>query len=197
MTAENVDLLFWLLARVTGLSSFLALFVAILSGIALRTSVLDWLANNRAMKALHTFSTTLWIPLGLLHLLTLLIDRTARIAPLDLVLPFGVNYGADTSRAAIGLGTVAFDVFVLVTLTSWIKKWMDYRVWSWIHRTSYVAFAMTFAHAFLSGTDFNSPLISAASWSLAFGVLVSTHLGITRREDRMSHQLNVSSWATH
>jgi predicted ferric reductase len=173
MTSENVDLFFWFLARITGLSSFLALFVSVLSGIALRTSVLDWLANNRSMKALHTFSSALWIPLGGLHLLTLLVDRTAKISPLDLVLPFAVDYGgAEGARQAIGLGTLAFDIFVIVTVTSWIKKRMQYQLWSWIHRSSYVAFAMTFAHAFLSGTDFNSPVISSASWSLAFAVLV-------------------------
>ena len=65
MTPQQADVLFWLLARATGIASFLALFIAILSGIALRTSVLDWLGTNRALKALHTFSTVLWIPLGL------------------------------------------------------------------------------------------------------------------------------------
>lgn len=172
MTPGNADLLFWLLSRITGLSSFLALFVAVLSGIALRTSVLDWLGTNRALKALHTMSSTLWIPLGGLHLVTLLVDKTARIAPLDLVAPFLVDYGADNARVAIALGTIAFDIFVLVTVTSWLKKRMEPRLWSWIHRTSYGAFAMTFAHAFLSGTDFNSPIVSTLSWSLAFAVAV-------------------------
>ncbi len=172
MTPQQADVLFWLLARATGIASFLALFIAILSGIALRTSVLDWLGTYRALKALHTFSTVLWIPLGILHLLTLVVDKTAQIALTDLVVPFGVDYGTGDARTAIGLGTVAFDIFIVVTVTSWLKRRMEQRLWSWIHRTSYVAFALTFAHAFLSGTDFSSPLISALSWSLAFAALV-------------------------
>ena len=172
MTQQQADVLFWLLARATGIASFLALFIAILSGIALRTSVLDWLGTNRALKALHTFSTVLWIPLGTLHLLTLVVDKTAQIALADLVVPFGVDYGTGDARTAIGLGTIAFDIFIVVTITSWLKRRMEQRLWSWIHRTSYVAFGLTFAHAFLSGTDFNSPLISALSWSLAFAALV-------------------------
>ena len=172
MTAQNADLLFWLLSRATGLASVLALFVAILSGIALRTSILDWLAHNRALKELHTFAQTVWIPLGLLHLLTLVLDKTARIRVTDVVIPFGVDYGDDFARLAVGLGTVAFDVFVVVAVTSWAKRFMDATVWSWIHRSSYVAFAATFAHAFLSGTDFNSPIVSTLSWSLAFAVAV-------------------------
>lgn len=172
MTEQQADVLFWLLARATGIASFLALFIAILSGIALRTLVLDWLATNRALKALHTFSTVLWIPLGLLHLLTLVVDKTARIALVDLVVPFGVDYGTGDARTAIGLGTLAFDIFIVVAVTSWLKQRMEQRLWSWIHRTSYVAFALTFVHAFLAGTDFRSPTISALSWSLAFAALV-------------------------
>ncbi len=172
MTAQNADLFFWLLSRATGLASFLALFVAVLSGIALRTSILDWLAHNRALKELHTFAQTIWIPLGLLHLITLVLDKTARIRVTDLVLPFAVEYGDDFARLAVGLGTVALDVFIVVAVTSWTKRYIETRVWSWIHRSSYVAFAATFAHAFLSGTDFNSPIVSTLSWSLAFGVAV-------------------------
>ena len=172
MTPEQADALFWLVARATGIASFVALFVAILSGIALRTSVLDWLGTNRTLKALHTFSTVLWIPLGLVHLLALVVDRTAQISLRDLVVPFGVDYGVGDARTAIGLGTIAFDIFIVVTITSWLRRRIEQRLWSWIHRTSYVAFGLTFVHAFLSGTDFSSPIISALSWSLAFAVLV-------------------------
>ena len=172
MTPQQADVLFWLVARATGIASFLALFIAILSGIALRTSVLDWLGTNRALKALHTFSTVLWIPLGLVHLFALVVDKTARIGVADLVIPFGVDYGVGDARTAIGLGTIAFDVFIVVTITSWLRRRMEQRLWSWIHRTSYVAFGLTFMHAFLSGTDFRSPVVSALSWSLAFAVLV-------------------------
>lgn len=136
--------------------------------------MLDWLGTNRTLKALHTFSTVLWIPLGLVHLLALVVDRTARVGIADLVIPFGVDYGTGDARTALGLGTLAFDIFIVVTITSWLRRRMEQRLWSWIHRTSYVAFGLTFMHAFLSGTDFRSPVISALSWSLAFAVLVLT-----------------------
>src|SRR5262249_38233441 len=116
----QADLLFWMLARVTGLAAFLAIAVALLSGVALRTSVFDRLGANRAWLELHTFSTVLWLPLGGMHLLTLLVDKTAQIAPIDLVLPFGVIYGP----TPIGLGTIALDTFVLVTVTGWLKRQM-------------------------------------------------------------------------
>ena len=168
MTIQQSDLLFWMLARTMGLASFLALGVAVLSGIALRTSVLDRLGTNRAWLELHHFCTVLWIPLGGLHLISLLADKTARIRPVDLFVPFGVDYGV----VPIGLGSIALDLFILVAVTGWMKRNMSQPLWSLIHRLSYPAFAVAFAHAVLSGTDFSAPAVSALAWSFAFAVLV-------------------------
>lgn len=168
MTVQQADLAFWMLARTTGLAAFLTLGIAMLSGLALRTSVLDRIGSNRSWLELHQFTSALWIPMGGLHLLTLLADRTARIRPIDLIVPFGIDYGP----TAVGLGSVALDLFVLVAVTGWLKRQMSQPLWSWIHRLSYVAFPIAFAHAVLSGTDFNTPDVSAIVWSFAFVVMV-------------------------
>jgi predicted ferric reductase len=160
------QLFVWIVARATGVAAYIALCLSILSGIALRTSVLDFLAKNRALRSLHDFMAWIWIPLGSAHVATLLLDKTAQVAPLDLVVPFQVSY----APAAIGLGTVSLDLVVLVTVTSWLRRRMDDRLWHWVHRTSYVAFVTIFLHSLLSGTDFSSPLISSISWSAALGI---------------------------
>lgn len=164
----DADLLFWALARSTGIGAFAALAIALLSGIALRTATLDWLATNRVLKAFHAWAQVLWLPLGLLHLVTIWLDRTARVTLVDLVVPFGVGYGP----LAVGLGTLAFDVFVLVTVTSWARRWIELRRWRWIHRGAYLACALTFGHAVLSGSDFSSPAIATIAWAMAFGLAV-------------------------
>ena len=157
------DLFFWLLSRVAGLTSFLALAISLLTGVALRTAVLDWLGSNRTLRSLHEFTAVLWIPLGLLHLLALLLDPTARVTPLDLLVPFRVPYGT----LAIGLGTLALELFALVAVTGWLRRRMNQTAWQWIHRLGYAAFALLFLHALLGGTDFSDPLISAITWSAA------------------------------
>jgi len=167
------DLFFWFLARATGLTAFAALSLSIVSGEALRTSVLDFLASNRAMRALHDFTTTLWMPLLLAHVTTLILDRTAQIAVRDVVIPFQVGYG----WWQIGLGTVAFDIVIVVTVTSWLRRWMNNTVWQWIHRTSYLAFVAMFFHAVYAGTDFSAPIVSAIAWSTALGLAV---IGVAR-----------------
>jgi sulfoxide reductase heme-binding subunit YedZ len=160
------QLFVWIVARATGVAAYIALCLSILSGIALRTSVLDFLAKNRALRSLHDFMTWVWIPLGLAHVASLLLDTTARIGPLDLVVPFQVSY----APVAIGLGTLSLDIVAIITITSWLRRRMDDRLWRWVHRSSYVAFVTLFVHALLSGTDFSSPLISSISWSAALGI---------------------------
>ena len=156
----------WIVARATGVAAYIALCLSILSGIALRTSVLDFLATNRDLRSLHDFMTWIWIPLGVGHVIALVLDRTAQITVLDLVVPFQVSY----APVAIGLGTLSLDLVVVITVSSWLRRRMDDRLWRWIHRSSYLVFVTMFVHALMSGTDFSSPLISSVSWSAALGI---------------------------
>ena len=169
----TADQFYWLLARVAGLSSYAALAIALLTGIAMRTAVLDWLGSNRAMRSLHEYTTVLWLPLGALHVLSLLLDSTARIGVVDVVLPFHSSYGT----LAIGLGALSVDVLVAVTITSYLKRRMRKDVWLWIHRLAYAAFALIFLHSVLSGADFSDPVVSAITWGTAAGLLT---LGLAR-----------------
>jgi sulfoxide reductase heme-binding subunit YedZ len=167
------DLEFWFIARITGLTAFAVLSLSVLSGEALRTSVLDFLATNRAIRKLHDFTTPLWLPLAFAHVIALLLDRTAQIRPIDVLVPFLTGYG----QLAIGLGTIAFDIIMVVTVTSWLRSRMNNTLWTWIHRTSYVGFVALFFHAALSGTDFDAPLVSALAWSTAAALGI---LGLSR-----------------
>jgi len=167
------DLEFWFIARITGLTAFAVLSLSVLSGEALRTSVLDFLAKNRAIRKLHDFTTPLWLPLVFAHIIALIFDKTARIQPVNAVVPFTTDYG----QLPIGLGTIAFDIIMIVTITSWLRSRMNNTLWMWIHRTSYIGFVAIFFHAALSGTDFDAPLVSALAWSTAAGLAI---LGISR-----------------
>ena len=166
------DLEFWFIARITGLAAFAVLSLSVLSGEALRTSVLDFLATNRAIRKLHDFTTPLWIPLALTHVIALVLDQTARIRPIDLIVPFTADYSDDAARLAIGLGTLSLDIILIVTVTSWLRSRMNNTLWTWIHRTGYIGFALAFVHALRSGTDFSAPLVSALAWPVAAALAV-------------------------
>src|SRR3989442_5088026 len=108
-------------------------------------------------------TTPRWIPLVIAHIVTLVLDKTAQIAHRDAIVPFQVQYG----WWQIGLGTLAFDILIVVTVTSWLRKYMNNTLWQWIHSTSYIALAAIFFQAFFTGTAFGDPLVSAIAWSSA------------------------------
>jgi methionine sulfoxide reductase heme-binding subunit len=159
----NLDLFVWILARVAGLSAFAALSASLLTGVALRTGVLDWLGSNRIIRSLHEYTTVLWMPLGALHILALLLDQTARVRVVDLFVPFLMPYGT----VAVGLGTLTFEIFLVVAITGLLKRRMNGLAWQWVHRLSYVAFGLLFLHALLGGSDFSDPTVSVLTWSTA------------------------------
>ena len=163
----SADQFLWVLARVAGLASYASLAMALLTGIALRTAVLEWLGSNRALRSLHEYTTVLWIPMGVVHVGALLLDQTARIGLIDVVLPFLTRYGS----LAIGLGTLAVDLLIVVTITALLKRRFQPGLWRWLHRLAYVAFAFVFLHAILSGTDFSDPAVSAITWGAAAGLV--------------------------
>ena len=162
-----MDLLFWEVARASGLAAYVALCIAVLTGLAPRTQALGFLATNRAVRALHDWSPWLVIPLVLTHVVALVLDATARIGLLDAVVPFRTSYG----QLAIGLGTISFDILVVVLVTTWLRRRMTLAAWQLFHRLSYVGFGALFLHAILSGTDLTSPLIAGLTW-LAAAVVV-------------------------
>ena len=166
----NIDTFMWILARVSGLSATAALGISLLTGLALRSAVLDWLATNRAVRATHEFTALLWIPLGLFHVVFLLLDSNVRnmLRPVDFVVPFQAGFGA----LPLGLGTLSLDLIVVVAVTGWLRRRIHAAAWRWIHRLSYVACALVFLHALLGGSDFSSPQVSAITWSAAAVLLV-------------------------
>lgn len=163
----TADQFFWVLSRVSGLSSYAALAIALVTGIGLRTAVFDWLGSNRLVRSVHEYTTVLWIPLAVLHIVSLLLDSTARIGLLDVFVPFHSSYGT----LGIGLGALSLDVLLVVTVTAYLKRRMPKEWWLWVHRLAYAAFALIFLHAVLSGTDFSDPVVSAITWGSAAALL--------------------------
>ena len=165
MTSELV----WIIARSTATASLVALTLSVLSGMALRSGALGWLSHNRGIRALHDFASLIWLPLATAHILAILADPYAKVGVLDLIVPFRVSYG----RAAVGLGTIAAQLFSVVLVSTWLRARLSQRRWLLLHRLSYVAFVATFAHGLLSGTDFAQPLIAASAWVVALALCLA------------------------
>ena len=153
----------WIVARSTGVASLVALSLSLLTGMAMRPKSLTWLSTNRAVSELHSYSTALWLPLGIAHVIAILIDPYAGLRLLDLLIPFQVSYGA----FAIGLGTISVELLVVVVVAALMRKQLSRGRWLAFHRLSYLAFAAAFLHGVLSGTDLAYPWLMGIAWLVA------------------------------
>lgn len=164
----NLGLLFagetiWIVARSTGVAALVALSLSLLSGMALRPKTLGWLSTNRAVSELHSYATALWLPLGIAHVIAILLDPYSKVGLADLLVPFHVSYGA----FAIGLGTISLQLVVVVLIAAWSRARLSRRQWLGFHRLSYLAFAAAFLHGILSGTDLAYPWLMGSAWLVA------------------------------
>lgn len=168
----------WDTARAAALTSFFVLSASIVTGQALRSSLFEGAVPNRALLGLHRFLTLCWLPLIFLHVLAITLDSVSRVSVLDLLIPFRVSYAA----IPIGLGTIGFDLLLIVTGTSYLRARMDPASWRWLHRLAYVMFAIFALHGLLAGTDFSRSLVLApAAGVVAFvGVLTVARLAFAR-----------------
>jgi DMSO/TMAO reductase YedYZ heme-binding membrane subunit len=166
----NVDQLLWLTSRAAALTAFFVLAAALITGQALRSAMFEGAMRNRDLSSLHRFLTICWVPFVGLHLVAMTLDAVARVSPIDLVIPFRVSYAS----LAIGLGTIGFDLLLVVTVTGYLRRHLDPLAWRWLHRLSYPMFGLFALHALLGGTDFARPLVLApAAGVIAFMVIVS------------------------
>lgn len=177
----ETDLALWLVARASGIAAYAALCVSMLTGLAFWTDAFDGVWTRKALRSLHEFTAVIWIPLGIAHVDTLLLDATARISAWDVVVPFATGYG----QLAIGLGTLSLDLTAVVVVTSWARNTMSVGTWRALHRLSYAGFALAFAHSILSGTDLAASLVgfAAAVSAASIGLLALSRMFRSRAFD--------------
>jgi len=161
-----VDLDLWYAARAAALAAFVVLCAALLTGMALRTALLVTLARNRALLSLHRFLSWFWVPLVAAHVVALLLDGTARIGVLDIIVPFRVAY----APWAVGLGTISLLLLLIVGLSSAMQRRMSPRWWHALHRLAYPMVVLFVVHAQLAGSDFSRLWISLLGWATAGGL---------------------------
>jgi len=174
----TLDQILWETGRIAALTAFFVISASILSGQALRSSLFDGLIRNRELLSVHRFLTVCWLPLVGLHVVALMLDSVARVRPLDLLMPFQVSYAA----LPIGLGTLGFDLLLVITVSSYLRGRLDGQAWRWIHRLSYAMFLLFALHGWLAGTDFSRTVVLApAAGVLAFaGVLTLARVAFGR-----------------
>jgi sulfoxide reductase heme-binding subunit YedZ len=139
----------WYIARGAGVMALLMLTVSVMLGIATRQGKPLAGLPRFAIATVHRNASLIGLGLVLVHMLTLLFDSYANLNPIDLLVPFVGSY----RTFWLGLGTLAFDLLIVVMITSLNRARLGLRTWRALHWLSYAMWPIALAHGLGTGTD--------------------------------------------
>jgi len=143
----------WLMARVTGIVGYVMIVASMVSGVVLRTRLVQRVASPVARMEWHRVLALLGLGLVALHGVALVMDDYVTITWLDLVAPGGTDY----RPLWVSVGVLSMWLMVIVSLTAMWRKHLGAKAWKAIHLASYGVFATATVHGVMAGTDSSQP----------------------------------------
>jgi len=146
----------WYLTRGTGSVTLIGLSLSVVLGVA---DVGRWHSRRWprfVVDGLHRNVSLGVLVLLTAHVLTTLLDGYAPISLLNTVVPFTGAY----RPIWLGLGALALDVLVAVSLSSVLRGRLGRRAWRTIHWAAWACWPLAVVHGLGTGTD------AAGSWML-------------------------------
>ena len=161
----------WYLTRGTGVVTLLLLTAVVVLGVSGATRWQTTRLPRFVVAGMHRNLSLLAIVFLAAHVLTTIADGFAPIGLKDAVVPFASPY----RPVWLGLGTVAFDLLLALTVTSMLRGRLGLRTWRAVHWLAYAAWPVALAHALGTGTDarvgWMQLLAAACTGAVALAVL--------------------------
>jgi Ferric reductase like transmembrane component len=158
----------WYLSRGSGAVSLILLSTAVVLGVVdqRRWRSVRW--PRFTLHALHRWVSLFAVAFLTVHILSAVLDSFAPVRLLDALLPFAGSY----RPLWLGLGALAFDILLAVTITSLLRKRIGQRTWRAVHWLSYAAWPVAVVHGLGTGSDVR------AGWLLAITAACATAVWI-------------------
>jgi sulfoxide reductase heme-binding subunit YedZ len=144
----------WYLTRSSGFVALILLTASIAVGVLTMARRQPSAWPRFVTQVLHRNVSLLAICFLGAHIATTVLDGFAPIGWLDAVIPFASPY----RRIWLGLGALAVDALLAITVSSLLRRHIGYRVWLGIHLTSWIAWPLAIVHGLGTGSD------SQAGW---------------------------------
>lgn len=159
----------WYLTRSTGAVALVLLTMTVVLGVidVRRFSTRGW--PRFVLDALHRNLALLTIVFLVLHILTSVLDGFAPISLSAAVIPFISPY----RPFWLGLGAIAFDLLIAITITSLLRRSIGHAAWRAAHWLSYLSWPLALLHGFGTGSDVKSTWLLALSIACLTAVLVA------------------------
>lgn len=141
--------LLWYLNRGSGVALLLVLTATVALGILAARDGRARLLPRFVGQQLHRNLGLLGVVLVVGHIVTAVADSYVDIRWWQALVPVGATY----EPLWLGLGTLAFDVMLLMVLSSLLRHRVGQRAWHLVHLLGYLAWPFAMAHSIGIGTD--------------------------------------------
>jgi predicted ferric reductase len=167
----------WYLTRATGLVALVLLTVSMALGVLVSVRYQRPALPRFVTAGLHRNASLLALACTGVHIVTTVADTYAHIGWQAAVIPFSSGY----RTLWLGLGTIAFDLMLALTVTSLVRARISYRAWRAVHATAYLCWPVAVLHGLGTGTDTPvrwvlaltlgcvAVVVACVCWRLAYG----------------------------
>jgi methionine sulfoxide reductase heme-binding subunit len=102
-----------------------------------------------ATQQLHRNVALVGVVALVVHITTTLADTFVHVGWLSFVIPGLSGY----RTLWVALGTVTFDIFLVIVISSLLRNHLSARLWRAVHYLVYLAWPLAFLHFLKTGTD--------------------------------------------
>jgi predicted ferric reductase len=150
---------YWYLSRATAFVSLTILWISMALGLGITNRMARLWPGAPAAFAVHEYVSLLGLAFALFHALILLGDHYINFTVAQIFMPFST---LDYRPTWVGIGQVAFYIWLFVALSFYIRSIIGQKTWRAIHYLSFAMYIMGLLHGLFSGTD------STASWAQSY-----------------------------
>jgi methionine sulfoxide reductase heme-binding subunit len=158
----------WYTSRGAGAVTLVLLTVTILLGVMDQRRWLPPGWQRFVIDALHRNVSLLALAVLTVHVGASVLDGFAPIGVKDIVVPFASPY----RPVWLGLGALAFDLMMLVLVSSVLRRYFGHRAWRSIHWLAYASWPVAVVHGLGTGTDARSGWLLALTFTCVAAVLI-------------------------
>jgi hypothetical protein len=151
----------WLVSRAAGIIALVLLTATVVLGTVSTAPTRSASWPRWARQALHRDLALLSLGTLLVHIGAVVLDSYVTISWYAALLPFVSAY----RPLWVGLGTLAFDLLLVVIATSLLRVRLGLRAWRAVHWLTYAAWPIAVLHYLTTGTDAGAP------WGVGLAVL--------------------------
>ena len=148
----------WALGRGTGVVALVMFSLTMVLGIVSRSGRAFGGLGRFGVNEVHRTASLTGVGLVVVHMVSLFFDPYAQLRLVDFALPFMGSY----KPLYLGLGTLAVDVLLVVTVVSLLRDRVGPRVFKAVHWLTYLLWPVALVHGVGNGTD---------AWSLWMDVV--------------------------